>query len=100
MDSTRIFNGVIADAANNAGDLLTTDNITSDFAHAVLEAFAQNYRHGDAAAAQAAAAVIQQFLNDEAFEREYAIRNGSDDAHQRDVYTGRMSLGSAYNGGL
>lgn len=87
MDADRIFFGVVQDAANNAGDLLTTNEITSDFAHSVLEAYAQNFRHGDDAAAKAAAAVIRQFLADESFEREYAMRECADRvAHDRKFY--------------
>lgn len=96
----RIFFGVIQDAANNAGDLLTDNGTTSDFAHAVLEAFAQNYRHGDEAAAKAAAAVITQFLADEAFERDCAIREDKKrEAHDRQHFADRgLPLPSIYGG--
>ena len=87
MNADRIMLGVIQDAANNAGDILTTTAATDEFAHAVLEAYAQNYRHGDEAAAKAAAAVIQQLLADEAFEREYAMRECADRAaHDRKFF--------------
>ena len=80
----RTFIGVVQDAANNAGDILTTTSATDEFAHAVLEAYAQNYRHGDEAAAKAAAAVIYQLLCDESFERDCAMRDCADrTAHDR-----------------
>ena len=89
----RTLLGVIQDAANNAGDVLTTTADTNEFAHAVLEAYAQNYRHGDEAAAKAAAAVIYQLLLDEAFERDRAMRDCADratfDRRMADLIGGR-----------
>ena len=89
----RTLLGVIQDAANNAGDVLTTTCITNEFAHSVLEAYANAYRFGDEAAAKAAAAVIYQLLCDEAFERDCSMRDCTDraafDRRMADLIGGR-----------
>lgn len=96
----RTFHGVVADAANNAGDLLTTSDIGYDLAHEVLEAYAKAFRYGDDAAAKAAAAVVHQFLADVAFERDYAIREDKQrEAHDRQHFADRgLPLPSIYGG--
>lgn len=85
MDSTTAYNAIIQDLAANPGDILTSDAIAYDLCYAILQAYAKARWQGDPK--EAAAAVIEQFIDDHAFELEYEVR----EAQGREAFDRHMS---------